>query len=162
MKRAQNFKTAPITFEETNNTFLIEGLLNLPKLKALRRGISPTSEEHEPVQFGHKYILVKKANRIVGVINYNALNERTLNIHLNILPEYWKKNISIEVAKEFKNILANTKQIRKVITTIPTQARHATIYAKRIGMIKEGTLTQACTYNGITDDLQIFSLIITP
>src|SRR5688572_18524292 len=101
--RVQSFKALPVIFEETTNAFLIESILNDPQLFELRQGepLRRDSKNREPVQFGHKYLIAKKGNEIVGLINYNLLTPVTISVHMNILPQYWSKHVSTQVAEEF-------------------------------------------------------------
>jgi hypothetical protein len=174
--RIQSFKALPITFEETTNAYLIESILNEPKLFELRTGepLRRDLKNKESIQFGHKYLLAKKGNEIVGLINYQLITPVTLSVHMNVLPQYWSKQVSYQITDEFKAIVTKAKCFNKVICTVPSRARHVSLFVRRIGMTLEATLKDAVTYKmpqygsaeptatavGKLDNLNIFSLEI--
>jgi RimJ/RimL family protein N-acetyltransferase len=144
-----------ISFHPTYDEKFIEEILNDPDLLHLRCG---PDVKHEPMQFGYEYLAVTKDDKTVGLISYRFINDALMEVHMNILPDYWKKYVSLQVGLEFKQVLKSLPKLRKVITFIPDQARHAKLFTGRLGMKPESTLKDACMYQGQLQDLHIYSL----
>jgi len=142
------------TFEWTTNQKEIKFILWDPTLYKLREGYEFNNNKSPfALKFGEYYILCKKDNKVIGLINYSLVNDNTLNAHINILPEHWGQD-SREVGKAF---IARLREFKKanivlaMVTMVPKCCRHAMLYVRSLGFKRLGHISK-CHYYG--DELQ--------
>lgn len=145
-----------INFELTRDMKVIDSVMLNPVLWKLSVG----TEEDPPSKYiglpGLTYVSCFCDSKFVGLINYNFIAVRVMQIHPHILPEFWGK-ISQAVVAKFISNLRNQQVVTKLVAMIPKCCRHTRMFAARNKFKREGKLSRAVMYNDKVQDLIIYS-----
>lgn len=100
------------------------------------------------------WLLVSDGKRKIGLYNLHAMNHTTLEMHIQILPNYRRKYARKSVPLFYNWVLNEApKQYKKLIANIPAIYKNVRDFAEENGFTLEGTYTKAYKKNGEIVDL---------
>jgi len=104
---------------------------------------------------GWNYVQLKDGTELLGIIRYQPISIVAIDCHIHLLPKFWGKGISEEVASAFEDYILRNTNYHKLQVQCPISCRHSMTYVMRHGFEVEGILRGAAYWNS-----QVVHLVI--
>jgi RimJ/RimL family protein N-acetyltransferase len=105
-------------------------------------------QEFQPVMDDRLYYLTPEHDgRRVGVFFLHPHSHIVYEIHTAVLPTYWGP-VAVRAARDAMRWMIWHTPCRKIVTSVPFDNHLALKFAKRVGMIPEGTNRASYHHNG--------------
>lgn len=143
-----------ITFEETKDYKLLTEIMSIPELYKLTYG-KGTDPKDFKINKKMEYFLIKKDDLIIGCIPYKELTSVTLEVHLQVMPSFWHKKLSLEIYLAFKEFI-KAKHYKKLLITTPAMCIHVLRLLQLYNFKVCGSIPGGVVYNNILQTLFLF------
>ena len=152
-----SFPVASITFSRTDNLYLVKAILNHPEL--MRR---MTDDKQVALTIGDlrkarpvvSYIVARVDEAVAAVfvlISTLASGE----IHFAFLPEFWGREKTEKVGREFLSWLWRTSSLRKLVAPVPGHNRLCRRLALAVGFRDSGICGEPVMKHGVKYETNI-------
>ena len=91
-----------------------------------------------------------KGETLVGLWELHPVTNRLVEVHINLLPEYWGKGYSKEMVDLGKQWLRDNTSFTKVIAYTPEVCTHVLSLMKSVGVLPLVTIKNSIKYKGQT------------
>jgi RimJ/RimL family protein N-acetyltransferase len=120
---------------------------------------SPHRNDFEPVMDDKLYYLAPEdeAGDPVGVFFLHPHSTILFEIHTCVLPAYWGP-VAVRSARAAMRWMVENTYCRKIITHVPYDNTLALRFAKRVGMIPEGTNRESFQKDGVLLDQHVLGI----
>ncbi len=136
-----------IELKETQEVDVIKSIMTNPILFRLTNGKSANINDFQ-LDETFQYLVCKKEEEIVGLLQVKALTKVVLEVHIFLLPKYWGKKVSYEVADAGHKWVKEQGYL-KTFNRVPANCIHVLKFLQEInykvcGMIEKGIIHNNC------------------
>lgn len=123
---------------------------------AMAYGESKIYGQIEPDMGYHHMAFCNEQGVVVGIIPWKKLNRLMGEVHIHVMPQFWGKGFSYQIAKMMNDWFKTNTNFIKLLTW--TSASHNTIhkFVTNIGFKKIGEVPESCLYNSEVCDTILY------
>lgn len=125
-----------------------------PKLFKVTTGNDLIGEFYTDHSFDN--VLIKVDDKPAGLFQFKRFSNLTIEGHINLLPEYWGKEISINAIKEGVKWLSANTEYSKLLTDVPLFCENVHRLLKLSGFKPCGIIKMGCRYGSQITDLILY------
>lgn len=143
-----------ITIKETKDKKLITDIVTVPELYNLA-GNYGNIKKYKP-DMRKLWLEIKINGKTAGLGVFKEVTKITYDSHIYVLPEYQKKGLTPEIARELQKYLS-FKGVKTLIATVPMECSHIFKLMEKTNFKVTGMIPNGIIYNYKLQDLIIFS-----
>jgi len=141
---------APVSIEEVNSMILHP---DMPQGTML----AEADYQYDP---GKSYFIAEKDGKTVGMFQVRVLTPVMVEVHMQVLREYWVTGISDEMCKEFHHNAKHYTPFLHILMYAPKECTQVMECGYRQGFKLVAVIKKGTVHLGKVTDLYIFDLAI--